>query len=271
MPKSGSAPFDVRQVLRRIQPQARREEVRTFMEVSETVWNHWSAGNHRPIGEQLIRLAYLSEEIGILTDPFGKNIAPIANRAGRAVALRAIPIEDVVTTVLNNGQKSTSCRSAVLKILTNARSINKERSARLEKLLLEREEQIKDATRLFRAHVLRMHAGSSTDVSRTEIAEPIDQKIPPADVPSVPRSLELRFQALLIALDLRDLLPKLELVNSDDFPREQRDRIRELCGSEILRLANEVYRLTSETARTQLGRKPIAPPSVATPTDKEKS
>lgn len=211
--------------------------VATFMGVSSArVVNEWR-GDRLPIGDRLVRLRVLLGYLGYSVEEFD-SLAEEIRFFAEALALNCLTVEKMADICVMPAD-------SVLRLLNGRRGTVEERI----QIIRQWQEENNLAKQLVEARKpWQEQCGCPSFPLLLQVSE--EHKTTAVTVDEVDKGHRLFIVAAASNLhSMRYFISRLE---SDEFSLEERQEFRRQAGNDIMSVANQLFRLCSETARRQM-------------------
>jgi hypothetical protein len=197
----------------------------------------WLKEKHQePAGEYLIRVRVTLAMLGYEVAEFAQ-LSPVLQKACKLCALDITSIDDLV--IAFGYEQGSTGRTQLFKVLREGVGMMPERQRRVEEFIADLDGLISEGESAFKARfALRQQAPVAPCESRAV------HTAPSGDAKAILDSL---------AHGVTALLPLADRVLTDDYSASDREYLRAAAGGNgVFRLANALYRLCGERARTQI-------------------
>ncbi len=223
--------------------QVKRQTLTNFVGVTTATVSCWLKGQRLPTGEPLLRLRFYLEFLGYDVQEL-RSLDGVVRAVARLCAFQIVGLTEV-SRLVGYADRPSGHNDTLLAIFRGAQGVNKDRLEKFESLVGQYETQLEWKVSSTPKIPLNGRATMESEIATK----------PAALKPLKPKSV-LSFQDKRVTMEvlsnlIQATLPLTQYVESDQFTPQDRAALRDLVGGDsVFRLANSLYRLCGERARS---------------------
>ncbi len=225
---------------------SKQTRLAAYFGVSRDVMANWLAGNRHPVGENLIRMTFYLEFLGYKVAEI-EAMRPEVRDVARLFAFGISSIPEIADMVGYKGGERSGIETTRL-VLQGKHAVLRDKLPHFAAFAELHGAQLESLKRNA-PNVLR----TERPVASVQPREPTSPTVALRTARDAPAGHDAIIRAL--AGFVQAAVPLVDLVLSDEFTPEERQRVRDLVGNEgVSRLSNLFTRLSGEAARNALSR-----------------